>query len=94
MLRHIVLLHHEKLNGFGYMGCQGEEQIPLEARIVAVADILDALLNKRSYKETWSVERSLQELQTMAEQHQLDSACVQIVLEQPDKVRDILQRFP
>lgn len=94
MLRHIVLLHHEKLNGSGYMGCQGEEQIPLEARIVAVADILDALLNKRSYKEAWSVERSLQELQTMAEQHQLDSACVQIVLEQPDKVRDILQRFP
>lgn len=93
MLRHIVLLHHEKMNGSGYMGCEGEAEIPLEARIVAVADILDALLSRRSYKDAWPLEKTLQELARMAD-HELDRACVQVILDNPEKIQQIRQRYP
>ncbi|MBI5936502.1 MAG: HD domain-containing protein [Betaproteobacteria bacterium] len=55
----IAECHHEKFNGGGYpRGLQGED-IPLSARIVAVADVFDALTSKRPYKEAWPVERAL-----------------------------------
>jgi HD-GYP domain-containing protein (c-di-GMP phosphodiesterase class II) len=56
MLRSIVRSHHEALDGSGYPdGLKGAE-IPLEARIVAVADVFDALTTERPYKRTWSPE--------------------------------------
>ncbi|WP_198148026.1 HD-GYP domain-containing protein [Elstera litoralis] len=49
----IALGHHEKWNGTGYpRGLKGKD-IPLSARIVAVADVFDALTSKRPYKEAW-----------------------------------------
>lgn len=58
----IILHHHEKWDGTGYPhGLQGSD-IPLEARIVSVVDVFDALTSKRPYKEKWSVERSIQYL--------------------------------
>lgn len=53
----IALEHHEKWNGNGYLGIKGEN-IHLESRIVAVADVFDALVSKRSYKESWSLEKA------------------------------------
>lgn len=54
--------HHEKWNGSGYpMGLKGEE-IPESARIVAIADVFDALTMKRPYKQAWSSEDSLAEI--------------------------------
>lgn len=51
--------HHEKWDGSGYPhGWKGKE-IPLSARIVAVADVFDALTSKRPYKEAWPVEKAL-----------------------------------
>jgi len=56
----VVLYHHEKFDGTGYMkGLKGEE-IPINARIFAVADVFDALTSKRPYKEPFSFEKSLQ----------------------------------
>ncbi len=53
----IALYHHEKWDGSGYpSGLQGE-QIPIEGRIMAVADVIDALAARRSYKEPWPTER-------------------------------------
>ncbi len=60
--RDIALSHHEKWNGKGYpKGLSGEE-IPLSARIVAVADVYDALRSKRSYKESWPHEEAVTEI--------------------------------
>ncbi len=54
----IALTHHERWNGSGYLGLKGEE-IPLSGRIVAVADVFDALTSARSYKSAWTVEEAL-----------------------------------
>jgi HD-GYP domain-containing protein (c-di-GMP phosphodiesterase class II) len=54
MLRNIVRSHHEFLDGSGYPDGLKAEEIPLEARIVAVADVFDALTSDRPYKATWS----------------------------------------
>ncbi len=55
----IALCHHEKWNGSGYPhGIRGAD-IPIEARIVALADVFDALTSKRPYKEPFSIEKSV-----------------------------------
>jgi len=58
----IALTHHERWDGTGYpRGLRGEE-IPIEGRIVAVADVFDALTHVRPYKAAWSRERALKEI--------------------------------
>lgn len=65
----IAECHHEKFDGNGYpKGLQGRD-IPLSARIVAVADVFDALTSKRPYKEAWPVERALSLLDDEAGRH-------------------------
>lgn len=55
--KEIALYHHEKWDGSGYPeGLQGS-MIPIHARIVAIADVFDALINERVYKEAWDLER-------------------------------------
>jgi len=67
--RIISLSHHEKWDGSGYpLGLKGEE-IPLEGRIVALADVLDALLSKRPYKPAFSVEHSLELIEAESGRH-------------------------
>jgi putative two-component system response regulator len=58
--KNIVLYHHEKWNGQGYLAGLSGTDIPLEARIVALADVYDALTQKRVYKEAFSEEKSRQ----------------------------------
>ena len=55
----VALSHHERYDGLGYPnGLKGNE-IPIEGRIVAIADVFDALLMKRSYKNSWSIEEAI-----------------------------------
>lgn len=76
MIRNIILGHHEMLDGSGYpRGLKGDE-IPLEARIVSVADVFDATTSMRSYRDPWSNERALDELDSLARAGKLDPDCV------------------
>jgi putative two-component system response regulator len=57
----IALTHHERWDGRGYHGLAGDD-IPLASRIVALADVFDALTHERPYKEAWPVERAVTEI--------------------------------
>lgn len=58
----IALAHHERYDGLGYPYQLKADQIPLAARIVAIADVLDALTTKRLYKEAWSMDKAFEYL--------------------------------
>lgn len=62
MGREIALNHHENWDGTGYPYAKQGEMIPLSARIVALADVYDALRSKRSYKDSWSHTKSCKEI--------------------------------
>ncbi len=62
MAEEIALAHHERWDGKGYPLGLAAEAIPMTARIVAVADVLDALVHERPYKRAWSVEEALAEI--------------------------------
>ncbi len=65
----IALTHHEKWDGTGYpMGLTNDE-IPIEGRIVAVADVFDALNTKRPYKEAYSIEQSWYMVKKLSRNH-------------------------
>jgi putative two-component system response regulator len=69
MAAEIALYHHEKWDGSGYpRGIAGEE-IPESARIVAIADVFDALTMERAYKKAWSVEESMEEIKKNSGSH-------------------------
>ena len=91
ILRNIALYHHEALNGSGYNGMMDEE-IPIEAKIVAVADVFDALTSVRPYKEAWSNDRAFLFLQSMVGS-KFDSDCVAALIKCRDDVEAIQKRF-
>lgn len=77
---HIPYCHHEKWDGSGYpRGLKGDE-IPLEARIFAVIDVWDALVNDRIYRPAWSKEKALQYLRQQNGKH-FDPEVTKVFLE-------------
>jgi PAS domain S-box-containing protein/putative nucleotidyltransferase with HDIG domain len=72
--------HHERWDGSGYPHGLAGEQIPLVGRIVAVADVFDALTHERPYKTAWSVDRAIEELKSGAGR-QFDPRVVSAFLE-------------
>lgn len=83
MAREIALYHHERMDGNGYpKGLKGNE-IPLSARIVAVVDVFDALISKRSYKPAWSQDEAIAELQRISDDH-LDKRLVDMFVSMLD----------
>lgn len=91
ILRNIALYHHEAINGSGYNGLM-DEDIPIEAKIVAVADVLDALTSVRPYKEAWSIDRAFLFLQSMAGT-KFDIDCVNALINCRAEVEFIQRRF-
>ncbi len=88
----IAHAHHEKFDGGGYpQGLRGED-IPLYGRIVAVADVFDALTSERPYKNAWEVERSIAFLRDGAGTH-FDPRCVDAFLQDWEQVLAIKERF-
>jgi HD-GYP domain-containing protein (c-di-GMP phosphodiesterase class II) len=84
----IALGHHEKYDGSGYPQGLSGENIPLPARIVAVADVFDALSSKRCYKPAWCDDDVLHLLNTQCGQH-FDPMCVDAFLHRMNDVREI-----
>ena len=62
----IARSHHEAWDGSGYPDRLFQRQIPLEARITAAADVLDALISQRCYKQSWTYEQALREVVALA----------------------------
>ncbi|MDD2883949.1 MAG: response regulator [Dechloromonas sp.] len=88
----IALSHHEKYDGSGYpKGLKGQ-QIPLFGRIVAVADVFDALTSSRPYKRAWTVEEACKMLEDGRGTH-FDPLCVEAFFAGWDQVLEIKQRF-
>lgn len=92
VLRNVVLFHHEHVDGSGYPWGLAGDAIPLEARIVAVADVLDALTSSRPYKPAWPMAAALAELELRAGSH-LDRACVDALLGERAALDAIQARF-
>lgn len=63
MAHRIALCHHEKWDGSGYPQGLAGKAIPIEARIIALADVFDALTSKRPYKEAWPIETTVEYIQ-------------------------------
>lgn len=84
--------HHEKYDGTGYpFGLKGES-IPIFSRIVAVADVFDALTSERPYKKAWTLEAAVDLLLEGSGKH-FDPACVQAFLDSWEDVLAIRERF-
>jgi HD-GYP domain-containing protein (c-di-GMP phosphodiesterase class II) len=92
MLRHVAELHHENMDGSGYPHGLRGQAIPLEARVVAVADVFDALASGRVYKRPWRNDRALATLRRMSGS-KLDPACVAALAACRDEVEAIQERF-
>ncbi len=92
MARSIALTHHEKWDGSGYPnGLKGEE-IPLAGRIVAIADVFDALTSVRPYKAAWTVEDALDLLRRESGKH-FDAQLVELFLGCMPEILAIKQRW-
>ena len=93
LLRNIVEYHHEFLDGSGYpKGARGDA-IPLESRIVTVADVFDALTSPRPYKPAWSFAEAFAELDRMAAAGKLDAAAVAALHRRAAEAREVQDRF-
>ncbi len=76
----IALSHHERWDGHGYPNKLSGNQIPMAARIVSIADVLDALTHARPYKKAWSVENTLTEIKNNSGT-QFDPAVVDVAMD-------------
>jgi two-component system response regulator RpfG len=81
----IALNHHEKYNGTGYPNRIAGNNIPIEARIVAVADVFDSLTNHRPYKVAWSLDETIDYIKNEKGKH-LDPDCVDALLEKINEI--------
>lgn len=90
MARDVATYHHERWDGSGYPTGLAGEEIPLAARIMAVADVFDAIISKRVYKEAMEIEEGFAELKRCAGTH-FDPALVKVFLEIKEEViREII----
>ncbi len=92
LARSIALSHHEKWDGSGYPNGLKGEDIPLEGRIIAVADVFDALTSVRPYKPAWTVEEALALLRRESGRH-FDPRLVELFMTCLPQVLEIKERW-
>lgn len=89
MARTIALAHHEKWDGSGYPYKLSGEQIPIVGRIIAIADVFDALTTERPYKKAWPVEDAIALIESESGCH-FDPGLVPLFLGQMPEVRQVM----
>lgn len=93
IMLNIAACHHEFLDGSGYPMALKGDAIPIEARIITVADIFDALTTTRPYKAAWTFEKACAEIKQMAEAGKLDIDCVNAISSHEHEIKEILNRY-
>jgi two-component system, response regulator RpfG len=88
----IALGHHEKFDGSGYPNGLHGEDIPLVARVVAVADVFDALVSERPYKRAWRVDEGIEFLESQRGGH-FDPTCIDAFLSDRAAIDTVLREF-
>jgi HD-GYP domain-containing protein (c-di-GMP phosphodiesterase class II) len=88
----IALEHHERWDGKGYMGLKGED-INYYARYVAVIDVFDALISKRSYKKAWTVEEAYEEI-VKNSGTQFAPEAVEVFKERFEELKKVHEKYP
>ncbi len=88
----IAECHHEKFDGSGYPSALKGDAIPLSARIIAVADVLDALTSKRPYKEAWPMGKALETINGEAGKH-FDPAVVNALHLALPRIMEVYERL-
>ena len=92
MAREIALTHHERYDGTGYPAGLSGDNIPLSGRIVAVADVFDALISRRPYKEPYTFEDSLDIMSAEAGKH-FHPQILGVFLGLSNRIREIADRL-
>lgn len=89
----IAYTHHEKWDGTGYpRGLKGAD-IPAEGRVVALADVFDALCSRRVYKDAWPIDKVFDEIRNCSGSH-FDPQIVEIFFDNLDEILEIKTQFP
>lgn len=88
----IALSHHEKFDGSGYPAGSAGTSIPIAGRIVAVADVFDALTSERPYKKSWELPRAFEFLEQGRATH-FDPECVDAFLRGKDAVLAVREHY-
>ncbi len=90
--RNMAAYHHERWDGKGYPDGLHGEVIPLSARIMAVADVFDALTSKRVYKPAFELDKALEILKE-GSGTQFDPKCIEVFLESVPEIKVILKKY-
>ena len=88
--KNLARYHHEKWNGKGYPTGLAGEDIPLSARVMAVADVFDALVSRRSYKEPFSIDKAIDIIRSDAGTH-FDAKVVEAFLHAEPQIRAVAE---
>ncbi len=90
--RNMAAYHHEKWDGSGYPEGLYGEVIPLSARVMAVADVFDALSSKRVYKDAMPFEKAMSIIEEGSGTH-FDPKCVEVFMEAEKEVKQVLRKY-
>jgi putative two-component system response regulator len=92
MANTVAISHHERWDGSGYPNKLAGEDIPIVGRIVAIADVFDALTSVRPYKDAWSIEKAVSYLQDHSGSH-FDENLVKLFVDNLDKILAIKEQY-
>ncbi len=94
LLTDIMAYHQEYLDGSGYPNGLSGAQIPISARIVAVANVFDALTAHRPYRQAWSIPHAMLEMEKMVNLGKLDRQCVNALREYQSEISAEREQYP